>query len=245
MANYDYMAEGNALRGGFGPRSALDSVAPADVAPAEVGVPVEGGLSAARAAMARRQTLRAEQQAFFDNIAKQLAERRTGPSTSEQLFELSAALARPTTVRGFSGVLNNVMPVLQQQAKASRVGAEGRAEALTAMQLAQNKGALDLADQDVETELAIAKLVADQNKAPTMGETERLIARAMKLPEGSAERKLILGAIRGSPEQMAALLANKVAGIKETAANRPAPAGSKTPPKYMRGPGGKLLKWVP
>ena len=241
---YDYMAERKALFGGFGPRSALDSAtAPADVAPAEVTVP-EDGLSAARAAMARRQTLRAEQQAFFDNIAKQLAERRTGPSTSEQLFELSAALARPTTVRGFSGVLNNVMPVLQQQAKASRVGAEGRAEALTAMQLAQNKGALDLADQDVETELTIARLLADKNKAPTMGETERMINEAMRLPEGDPKRKLLLSAIRGSPEQMAAILANKVAGIQATADNRPAPAGSKAPPKYTR-VGGKLLKWVP
>lgn len=240
---YDYMAERNALFG-RSPLSALDSVAaPAGVAPAEVTVP-EDGLSAARAAMARRQTLRAEQQAFFDNIARQLAERRTGPSTSEQLFELSAALARPTTVRGFSGVLNNVMPVLQQQAKASRVGAEGRAEALTAMQLAQNKGALDLADQDVETELTIARLLADKNKAPATGETERMINEAMRLPEGDPKRKLLLSAIRGSPEQMAAILANKVAGIQATADNRPAPAGSKAPPKYTR-VGGKLLKWVP
>jgi hypothetical protein len=138
------------------------------------------------------------------------------------------------------------MPVLQQQAKATRVGTEGRAEALTAMQLAQNRGAMDLADQDVETELAIAKLVADQNKAPATGETERLIARAMKLPEDSPERKLILGAIRGSPENMAAQLANRVGVIEATAANRPPPSGgSKAPPKYARGPDGKLLKWVP
>ena len=130
----------------------------ASAADPEVTVP-ESGLSAVRAAIASRQTLRDEQQAFFDRIAKQLAGRRTGPSTSEQLFELSAALARPTTVRGFSGVLNNVMPVLQQQAKASRVDAEGRAEALTAMQLAQNKGALDLADTTVNTEVQLAKLL--------------------------------------------------------------------------------------
>jgi hypothetical protein len=231
---------------GGGPLSALDSVAPADVAPedAEVTVP-ESGLSAARAAMARRQTLRDEQQAFFDRIAKQLAERRTGPSTSEQLFEISAALARPTTVRGLSGVLNNVMPVLQQQAKATRVGTEGRAEALTAMQLAQNRGAMDLADQEVETELKLAELMAKANKAPATGETERLIARAMKLPEGSPERKLILGAIRGSPEQMAAILSNKVAGIVATAENRPLPAGSRKPPEYARAPGGNFKKWVP
>lgn len=159
---YDYMAEGKALRGGFGPRSALDSVtAPEDAAleDAEVTVP-ESGLSAARAAMARRQGLQRDQQAFYDLMARQLEQRRVGPSTSEQLFELSAALARPTTVRGFSGVLNNVMPVLQQQARAKREGMEGRTEALNALQMAQMKVKQGLADTEVDTELALAKLMA-------------------------------------------------------------------------------------
>jgi hypothetical protein len=160
---YDYMAERNALLG-RSPLSARDRVAaPEDAAAPEVTVP-ESGLSAVRDAIKRRQTLQTSQQAFLDNIARQLAERRTGPSNRERLFELSAALARPTTVRGFSGLLNNVMPVLQQQAKASRVGAEGRAEALTAMQLAQNKGALELADQEVDTEVKLAELMAKANK---------------------------------------------------------------------------------
>ena len=161
---YDYMAEGKALRGGFGPRSALDSVAaPADVAPAE-SAPVEGGLSAVRAAIARRQKLQSDQQALFDRMARQLEERRTGPSTSEQLFELSAALARPTTVRGFSGLLNNVMPVLQQQARATREGNEGRMEAANALQMAQMKGALGLADTEVDTEVQLAELMAKGDK---------------------------------------------------------------------------------
>jgi hypothetical protein len=155
---YDYMAERNALRGGFGPRSALDSVtAPEGAAP-------EAGMSAARAAIARRQALQRDQQAYYDQMAKQLEQRRVGPSTSEQLFELSAALARPTTVRGFSGVLNNVMPVLQQQAKATREGAEGRTEALNALQMAQRKAALGLADTEVDTELQLAELMAKGDK---------------------------------------------------------------------------------
>ena len=161
---YDYMAEGNALRGGFGPRSALDSVtAPAAAAPAE-GVAPEGGLSSVRAAIARRQALQRDQQAYYDQMAKQLAERRTGPSTSEQLFELSAALARPTTVRGFSGVLSNVMPVLQQQARATREGTEGRMEAANALELARMKGALGLADTELDTELKLAELMAKGEK---------------------------------------------------------------------------------
>ena len=161
---YDYMAERKALFGGFGPRSALDSVtAPADAAPAEVTAP-EGGLSAVRSAIARRQGLQRDQQAFYDLMARQLEQRRVGPSTSEQLFELSAALARPTTVRGFSGVLNNVMPVLQQQARATREGTEGRMEAANALQMARMKAALGLADTEVETEVQLADLMAKANK---------------------------------------------------------------------------------
>ena len=167
---YDYMAERNALFG-RSPLSALDSVAaPEDAAleDAEVTVP-ESGLSAARAAMARRQGLQRDQQAFYDLMARQLEQRRVGPSTSEQLFELSAALARPTTVRGFSGVLNNVMPVLQQQARATREGAEGRMDALNALQMAQMKIKQGLADQDVDTELSLAKLVAKPAAKPRTG----------------------------------------------------------------------------
>ena len=131
-----------------------------------------GALSAAQmsgfnAARTREQELRLKQQAFYDRMAQQLEERRTGPSTSERLFQLSAALARPTSVRGFSGVLNNVMPVLQEQAKAAREGEEGRAEALNALQMAQMKGAQGLAAQDVETELALARISAAGKKRRT------------------------------------------------------------------------------
>ncbi len=161
---YDYMAERNALFG-RSPLSALDSAtAPEGAAP-------EAGMSAARAAIARRQALQRDQQAYYDQMAKQLEQRRVGPSTSEQLFELSAALARPTTVRGFSGVLNNVMPVLQQQARATREGAEGRTEALNALQMAQRKAALGLADTEVDTELQLAELAAKADKPPAKPRT--------------------------------------------------------------------------
>ena len=138
------------------------------IADPEVSIP-ENGLSSARAAIARRQALQRDQQAYYDQMAKQLEQRRTGPSTSEQLFELSAALARPTTVRGFSGVLNNVMPVLQQQARAKREGMEGRTEALNALQMAQMKVKQGLADTEVDTELALAKLMAKPVAKPRTG----------------------------------------------------------------------------
>lgn len=128
------------------------------------GTASDAQLMGVRAAMKRSQDLQLQQQAFYDRMAKQLEQRRTGPSTSERLFELSAALARPTTVRGFSGVLSNVMPVLQQQAKATREGAEGRMEALNALQMAQMKGAESLAGRDLNTQIALAKITAAANK---------------------------------------------------------------------------------
>lgn len=190
MADYDYVAERNALLG-RSPLSALDSVtAPANAAPAE-GAPAEGGLASVRAAIARRQKLQSDQQALFDSMARQLEERRTGPSTSEQLFELSAALARPTTVRGFSGVLNNVMPVLQQQARATREGTEGRMEAANALRLAQMKGALGLADTELETEVQLADLMAKRDKAPQSTwdtASQRFVSREVPMPTDRSAR---------------------------------------------------------
>lgn len=183
------MAEGNALRGGFGPRSALDSVtAPANVAAAE-GAPAEGGLSAVRDVIKRRQALQRDQQAYYDQMARQLEERRTGPSTSERLFELSAALARPTTVRGFSGVLNNVMPVLQQQAKATREGTEGRMEAANALQLARIKGALGLADTELDTELKLAKLLKGSALRPVVAGPTGAMEPMTGLPVATPNQK--------------------------------------------------------
>lgn len=121
-------------------------------------------VAALRGALARMPVQAAQQQAFYDRIAKQLEERR-GPSTAEQLFQLSAALAAPTTVRGFSGVLNNVMPVLQKQAQAQREGATSREDALTALQLQQMQAAQGLTGQEVAYRTAVAKLAgANQNK---------------------------------------------------------------------------------
>jgi hypothetical protein len=110
----------------------------------------------------------AQQQAFYDRLTKQLEARRAGPSTAEQLFQLSAALAAPTTVRGFSGVLNNVMPVLQQQAQARREGATSREDALTALQLQQMKSQQGLTGQEVAYRTALARL-AGVNQKPRTG----------------------------------------------------------------------------
>jgi hypothetical protein len=109
-----------------------------------------------------------QQAAYYDRLEKELLARRTGPSLSERLYQLSAAFAKPTTVRGFGGVMNNIMPVLQQQAQATREGEESRAEALNALQQAQLAAKQGLLGQELTTELKLADLQRKSN-APVRG----------------------------------------------------------------------------
>jgi hypothetical protein len=108
--------------------------------------------------MGQLDRLAAEQQKRYDAQAKALAEKRYGPSFSERMFQLSAALATPTAQRGIGGILANVTPVLQAQMQAKREGELSRREALEkldANRLAQEMG---LAKQGVTTSLALANL---------------------------------------------------------------------------------------
>lgn len=102
--------------------------------------------------------LAAEQQARYDAQAKALAEKRYAPSFSERMFQLSAALAAPTTRRGFGGILENISPVLAAQQKAQREGEISRREALEQLDKDRFAQRLGLAKQDVTTALAMAKL---------------------------------------------------------------------------------------
>lgn len=210
-----------------------------------------GALSAAQmapvlAAKTRVADAAQKQADFYDRMEQEIRARRAGPTTSERLYELGAAMMAPTRVRGFSGTMGNILPVLQQQSQERRKGEESRQEALKALLEGRMKGEQALAGRDLATQLAMARLTAAGNKPPVTGETERMINEAMSLPEGDPRRALLLSAIRGSPQNLAGQLANRVAVIETTAANRAPPTGgSKAPPKYARGPGGKLLKWVP
>jgi hypothetical protein len=115
-------------------------------------------------AMTAFNKLAAEQQARYDAQAKALAEKRYGPSFSERMYQLSAAFAAPTSTRGFSGVMGNVMPVLQKQQEAQREGEIKREDALNALQAAQLNQRLALAKQGLTTATAMAKLGAEANK---------------------------------------------------------------------------------
>lgn len=114
------------------------------------------------------QDVGAERKAFYDNLEKELLARRTGPSASERLYQLSAAFAKPTRTRGFAGVMNNIMPVLQQQAQATREGTENRQEALSKLRMAQLAEKQALIGQELTTELKLADLQRKSN-APVRG----------------------------------------------------------------------------
>jgi len=120
-----------------------------------------------REKMAKYSELGKQQEAFYEKMAQQLAAQRMGPTASERLLQLSAAFAQPTTVRGFSGVMGNIMPVLQQQAQERRVGEVKRQEALNALAAQQLAGKKELVGKELQTELQLGELERKAN-APKM-----------------------------------------------------------------------------
>jgi hypothetical protein len=117
-----------------------------------------------QASVTRRNKLAEDYKKYYDDLTAKIMAQRTGPSFSERMYQLSAAFASPTSTRGFGGVMGNIMPVLQEQAKAQREGMNKRQDALSALQAAQLGQRVGLANQDVTTALAMAKL--NQPKLP-------------------------------------------------------------------------------
>jgi hypothetical protein len=105
----------------------------------------------------------AKQQQYYDNLANEIKQRRYGPSESEKLLALSSAFFSPTSVRGFSGTMGNVLPVLQKFGELKRTGEEERNEALQALA----KQRMALAQGDVKTALDLQRLLATYNKKPS------------------------------------------------------------------------------
>lgn len=116
-----------------------------------------------------RLTMLAKQQTDrYDAQALALSEKRYGPSFSERMFQLSAALATPTAQRGIGGILANVTPVLQAQMQAKRVGELSRREALEKLQTDRIEQQVGLAKQGLSTSLAMANLA---KKGASTGQT--------------------------------------------------------------------------
>ena len=116
------------------------------------------GAADVKNAIAARNKLAMEQQARYDAQAKEIMERRAGPSFSERMFQLSAALATPTEQRGLGGILANVTPVLAAQQRAKRQGELTRKEALEELEAKRLTQQMGLANQDVNTQVALARI---------------------------------------------------------------------------------------
>jgi hypothetical protein len=122
-------------------------------------------------------------------LAEQLKAKRYAPSASERLFAISAALAQPTRVPGFGGVLANVTPVFQQFEKDKRAAEEARAADMQKLGLAR----LGVGDDEIRTALDLQKLRA-----------EYLAAGAAKfdaLPGGGYQQKPGTGGAPPYPKQ--------------------------------------------
>ncbi len=116
--------------------------------------------AAVRTALTARKEAAKARQAYYDDLTAKLADRQAGPSFSERMYQLSSAFFAPTTTRGFSGVMGNVMPVLQAQQQAQRQGEVSRQEALDKLRAAQLSQQEDLLGQELDTEIELAKLTA-------------------------------------------------------------------------------------
>lgn len=143
---------------GLGGLSAMDLTNPQDIS---------------RAILANSQ----QQKLYYDKLANQIKERRYGPSESEKLLALSAAFFAPTTVRGFSGTMGNILPVLQKFGEMKRTGEAEREEAL--QNLAKQRMAL--AQGDVKTALDLQRLMATYNKKPTGAKPRATVGGDMRV----------------------------------------------------------------
>ena len=208
---------------------------------------VSGGLSTAAALQSyRAQQALVEKQirSNMDRIMEardNLRAQRVGPSAAERLFAISAALGKPTNTGRFSESMANLGETLGAQERAKREAAREN-EALAekyGMQIGNEQLRLLMQGQTGAGQVLRAAQAAA--KAPALGETERMIKRALALPEGNPERNMLLAAIRGTPENIAAAV-TKAAGIQDT---KPPPSSKAGKPKYKRGPDGKIYKWSP
>jgi len=137
--------------------------------PSDAADATAGGLSVyndpnVQKAQTAYEKLAAEQTARYDALERAIAEKRYAPSFSERMFQLSAALAAPTTRRGFGGILENITPVLAAQQKAQRQGEISRQEALEQLQSNRLAQQVALAKQGLTTATAMARINADANK---------------------------------------------------------------------------------
>jgi len=100
----------------------------------------------------------------FEEGRARLERERTGPSTAEQLFRLSAAFAQPQRYKGFGGMMANVAPVLGDMAAIRERAGTDRAAALEKLQEQYMTGDFAARRQDITGRLGIQKTIAEMEK---------------------------------------------------------------------------------
>lgn len=71
--------------------------------------------------------------ADYEAARNEIQNRRIGPSRSEQLFALAAAIGKPTLGRSFGEIMGNINPALGDMQKTQREAEQKRADALFAL----------------------------------------------------------------------------------------------------------------
>jgi hypothetical protein len=101
----------------------------------------------------------------LDEAKASINQQQLGPSLSERLFAISAALAQRTDQRGLGGVLGNVMPTVSKYADAARQARTARAQALAALQSKYTDQQIASENAGLGTTLKLAQISAAQAKA--------------------------------------------------------------------------------
>jgi hypothetical protein len=110
----------------------------------------------------------AKQAAQFDAARESIRQRRYGaPSTSEQLYALSAALLSPRNQPGFAGTMSNLMPALAQTSQLRRSAEEQRAEDLMKLEQQQGLAASTAEMQALENQLKYGKPLLSERAPQT------------------------------------------------------------------------------
>ena len=120
-----------------------------------------------------------------------LAKQRFGPSLSERLFALSAALGTPTRDHSFGGMMSRVAPALSSLVNGNRTAEEQRAEALRQLQNTYTNEGLDAQQGAVDARVkmlpALVSLAKQSVPSPGVWDTNRgmFIPKTGPVPVGS------------------------------------------------------------
>jgi hypothetical protein len=121
----------------------------------------------------RLSTAATNRQKNYDEETEALKNRRFGPSRSEQLFALAAAIGKPTLGRSFGEIMGNITPALADIQKTNREAEQAKADAQQALRrkyLLEGDDA-DLADIDRLLKLQTSSAAVLKQPNPWSGAT--------------------------------------------------------------------------